>query len=88
MTEKIFPSGFYLNKVHDKAPAFVKANVSIHVEKALEWLEANKGLANEKGYITIVGMESEKKNDRGEFIRYFAVDTYKPKTDTSEGAPF
>lgn len=76
--ETIFTDGFYLNKVHEKAPAFVITNQSIHVEKAIKWLEANKGLADEKGYIKLVGKESK------EGKRYFAVDTWKPEQKPAE----
>ncbi len=71
--EKIFAEGFYLNKLNEKAPSFVLVDQSIHVEKALAWLEANKGLANEKGYINLTGKESQ--NGK----RYFEVNTFKPK---------
>jgi hypothetical protein len=74
--ETIFTEGFYLNKVSDNAPAFIITNQSIDVKKAIAWLTANQHLADEKGYIRIVGKESK------EGKRYFQVDTYKPKTDT------
>lgn len=84
--ETIFTEGFYLNKVHEKAPAFVITNQSIHVEKAIAWLTANKHLADEKGYIRLVGKESKKGT------RYFEVDTWKPerKEETPDeiGNPF
>jgi len=56
----VFTEGFYLNKISDKAPEWVKANVSINVAQATAWLlaEANK-YADEKGYIRLVGKESK-----------------------------
>jgi hypothetical protein len=71
--ETIFTDGFYLNKVHEKAPAFVITNQSIHVEKAIAWLNANKHLADEKGYIRLTGKESRQGK------RYFEVDQWKPE---------
>lgn len=70
--EKIFTEGIYLNKVADAAPAFIKTNVSIHIEKAIDWLQKNKALADEKGYIKLVGKESQQGK------RYFEVDQWKP----------
>lgn len=69
----IFTEGLYLNKVHEKAPAFIVANVSIHLEKAIAWMQANRHLADEKGYIRLTGKESK------EGKRYFQVDTWKPE---------
>lgn len=80
--EAIFVSGLYLNRVSEKAPAYIITNQDIHVEKLIEWLQGARHLANEKGYIRITGKESEKKDDKGFNKRYFQVDTYKPKTDT------
>lgn len=70
-TETVFVEGLYLNKVHEKAPAFIITNQSIHVEKLMAWLEANKLRVDDKGYIRIVGKESK------EGKRYMTVDTYK-----------
>lgn len=80
-TTTIFTEGFYLNKVHEKAPAFIITNQSIQVEKAIAWLQANKHLADEKGYIRLVGKESK------EGKRYFQVDTWKPEAKAEPTAP-
>ncbi len=69
----IFAEGIYLNTVHEKAPDFIKANVSIHVQKAISWLATNQKLADEKGYIKLVGKESKQGK------RYFQIDTWKPE---------
>ena len=71
--ETIFAEGIYLNKVHEKAPAFIIANVSINIHKLDLWLAANGHLADEKGYIKLVGKESKTGK------RYFAVDQWKPE---------
>lgn len=75
--ETIFTEGFYLNKVSDNAPSFIITNQSIDVKKAIAWLTANQHLADEKGYIRLVGKESK------EGKRYFQVDTWKPKVETT-----
>ena len=61
---RVFVEGLYLNRVSDKAPEFIITNQSIHVEKLSQWLEQNKNLVDEKGYIKIVGMESKDKTKR------------------------
>lgn len=80
--EALFVSGLYLNRVHEKAPAFIITSQDIHVEKLMAWLQENKHLANEKGYIRIQGKESQTKDDKGFNKRYFQVDTYKPTSTT------
>lgn len=77
MEETIFVEGLYLNKVHEKAPAFIITNQSIHVEKLMAWLEANKLRVDDKGYIRVVGKESK------EGKRYMVLDTWKPTTEPS-----
>lgn len=72
----IFVGGLFLNKVSDNAPSFIITNQSIHLETLYNWIKANKHLADEKGYIRIVGKESK------EGKRYFQVDTWKPKTES------
>ena len=79
MADKIFSEGIYLNKVSDRAPEFIKANISIHIEKAIAWLQAQT--PDEKGYIKLVGKES---NDGK---RYFEHDQWKPTT-TAPDSPF
>jgi hypothetical protein len=85
-TQAIFVSGMYLNRVHEKAPAFVITNQDIHVEKLITWLQENKHLANDKGYIRITGKESQTKDNKGFNKRYFQVDTYKKDTNTENVA--
>lgn len=74
----IFVSGLYLNRVSDKAPAFIITNQSLHVDTLIKWLQENKHLADEKGYLKLVGKESKNTDEKGNFKRYFQVDTYKP----------
>ena len=77
-TDKVFVSGMYLDRVHENAPAFIITNQTIHVEKFIEWLQANKHLATDKGYIKLVGKESQTKDEKGMNKRYFEVDQWKP----------
>lgn len=82
-TDPIFTDGLYLNKVNENAPSFIVANVSVHLEKAIAWMQANKHLADEGGYIRLTGKESRQGK------RYFQVDTWKPTktTETPQNAP-
>lgn len=77
-TEPVFVGGMFLNKVSDQAPAFIITNQSIHMETLFKWLQANKNLSDDKGYIRIVGKEGQSGK------RYFQVDTWKPKEATPE----
>lgn len=74
MSDKIFAEGIYLNEVKDTAPEFIKANVSVHIEKAQAWLDTMKAHADDKGYIRLVGKEGKSGK------RYFELDTWKPNT--------
>lgn len=73
MPDKIFAEGIYLNKVSDTAPEFILTNQSIHIEKAIAWLEKMKPHADDKGYIRLTGKEAKSGK------RYFELDTWKPK---------
>ena len=72
MADTIFVSGMYLNKVSDNAPAYIITNQDIHVDTMIKWLQDNRGLANERGYIKITGKEGQSGK------RYFAVGAWKP----------
>ena len=76
-TEIKFVNGLYSNVVSDKAPDWVLANQSIHIEKLITWLQENKALANDKGYINITTKLS--KNGK----RYISVD-YRQSTDKED----
>ncbi len=53
MNEKTdkFASGVWFNLPSEKAPDFVKGNLSFAPEKFIEWLRAQK--PNEKGYVRL-----------------------------------
>ena len=42
MTEKNFPNGIYFNLPKEKAPDFVKGNVSIKKAEFIAWLEQHQ----------------------------------------------
>jgi hypothetical protein len=87
--EAIFPEGIYLGRVPDAAPSFIITNQSIHVDRLISWLTANKNLADEKGYIRLQGKESKGVDEKtGQLRRYFQVDTWKPKDATPTEVPF
>ena len=81
MSDKIFVSGMYLNKVSEKAPEYIITNQDIHVDTMIKWLQDNRSLANDKGYIKITGKEGQSGK------RYFEVDTWKPSTEKQAEAP-
>ena len=72
MSEKIYPKGLYVNKPREGSPDFVKGRMSIKVADLHEWLNANQGLANDKGYINLDILN-------GKEDYYCVVNTYKPK---------
>jgi len=90
----IFINGLISNDVADTAPEWILGKGAINVPQLAEWLELNKALANEKGYINYTVKRS--KNTGKRFVE---VDTYKavPKEDVQiqpdfsdilEGQPF
>ena len=75
MSEIQWVGGLFVNKPHEKAPDFIKCNLSIKVADLHEWLNKNQHLADDKGYIKVVVKESK----QGKW--YCCVDDYKPKED-------
>lgn len=78
--EKIFVDGMTFRNPHEKAPDFIKGNISLHAPTLTNFMNLHK---NEKGWLTVVLKESK----GGKM--YFELDTWKPKTqdkvDTSTG---
>jgi hypothetical protein len=66
--EAVFVSGLYLNRVSEKAPEFIITNQDIHVEKLIAWLQENKNLANEKGYIRKIIQKPKVKQHAAEIL--------------------
>jgi hypothetical protein len=81
--KQVYVSGLYLNRVSEKAPEWVITSQTIHVEKLIDWLQKNKGFADDKGYIKITGKESGTKDEKGFNKRYFEINLYKPKKEDS-----
>lgn len=50
MSETTFADGFILKAPHEKAPDFVKGSLSIKVDEAIKFLEANK---DSKGWVNL-----------------------------------
>lgn len=80
MSDKKFIDGLWANKPHEKAPDFVKTELSIDLTRfgpwVKEWKQANP---NEK-YLKITVKESQK----GEF--YAEVNEWKPNPDAAKEA--
>jgi len=51
MPELKYPSGFFYNKPHEKAPDFVLASISIRPDVFIEWLKEQK--PNDHGYVRL-----------------------------------
>ena len=89
MSDNDFPNGLFANKPHKNAPDFVKAGISIQVERFIQWLKAQK--ANEKGYVKLQVLEAR---DGEKF--YAKLDDWEPSgagqstetTTTSDDIPF
>lgn len=48
--ENKFPDGIYFKEPRQGAPEFAKGSISIKVEKAIAWLQAN---VNDGGYVNL-----------------------------------
>ena len=70
MTEKIYPTGMWFNKRHEKAPDFIRGKISIKVDDFLKWVDNSAHLINDKGYMNFQLLEGGKEG------LYLQVDTY------------
>lgn len=75
--EKKFAKGFWAERPHINAPDFVKLRVSVKVEEAVEWLQANK---SERGYVNMQLLLAQDKEKL-----YFALDEWEPKPKDNAG---
>lgn len=73
-----FPAGIFAKKPHANAPDFVKAKVSIKIEDAIKWLEAQKP---NDDWVNLDLKESKE----GKF--YLVVDDWKPDPNRQTSAP-
>lgn len=56
MTEKMFAKGIFARKPHEKAPDFVKCDLSFKLPDAVEWLEEHP---NNEGFVRVTVKESK-----------------------------
>jgi hypothetical protein len=63
-----FPEGIRVFKPHEKAPDFVKANITINIDELVEYI----GTMNQKELKLVV-----KESKKGTY--YIAIDDFKPK---------
>ena len=80
MVDKIFIKGIYGKVINTQYGEIGK--VSIHIEK---FGEAAKAHVNDKGYINIDILKSQKKDELGNDIWYTALDTYKKDSQNAGG---
>jgi len=69
----IFPDGLTWKDPSEKAPSFIKGQIHVHAKKLVTWLQANKNLISERGYVVLDLKESMKGG------LYFSVNTWKPQ---------
>lgn len=65
------PDGLYAKKPHENAPDFIKAKLSIHVDRFMVWLQNQ---TPKQGY---VNLEICEKKDESDY--YVKVDDWEPK---------
>lgn len=73
-TEKIFVNGLISKDVADTAPEWILGKMSISVNELINWLEKNRKLQDENGWINLTVKRSQKTGKR-----YIEVDTWKPE---------
>lgn len=86
MSEKQFVEGFWANKPNEKAPDFVKAEISVDLKRFFEWAKEWKNTNPDEKYLRVTVKESQK----GEY--YGELNTWKPgskpKETIDEDIPF
>lgn len=78
-TEKIFVNGLISKDVADTAPEWILGKMSISVNELINWLEKNRKLQDENGWINLTVKRSQKTGKR-----YIEVDTWKPEKPVEE----
>ena len=76
MEKAIYPKGIYFNEPSPKAPTFIKGNISIDVNKFIEFISENRNLLNDKGYLRLNILEKKVEDQYGKYN--IQVDTWKP----------
>lgn len=84
MTDIIFPDGISAYKPSERAPSFIKANITLDAKKLQAWLQTHPELRDSEGRVRLVLKESAKEGNKW----YLSVDTYKADTATAtDNAP-
>lgn len=73
--ETIFAEGIYFDRPHENAPDFIKGKLSVHVQKAIPFLQQNM---NDKGFVNI----DLKVSKAGKL--YLQLNTYKKDASTDK----
>ena len=80
-----FVSGLFAFAPHPKAMDFVKAVLSIKPSEFIAWLEANKGKVNDKGFLPIQILQSQKGGWYAKLNNFQS--SPKPETSSAPSAP-
>jgi hypothetical protein len=75
MAEQIFPEGMRLWPPHERAPEFIKGNLSVHVETFTQWAQQH---TDAKGFVKLDLKESRDKT------LYLALNTWKKDETRSD----
>ena len=71
MSKKVeLAKGIFVKERNEKTPDFVIAEFSVSVEYFKKWIDANKDLINDKGYLNLQALSS------GKGQPYVKVNTY------------
>jgi len=73
-TDKVFVNGLVSKDVADSAPSWILGKMSIKVNELINWLEKNRELQDDNGWINLTVKRSQKTGKR-----YIEVDTWKPE---------
>lgn len=79
MTDVVFAEGISAFKPHERAPEFVKANITVEAKKFQDWLQTHPELRDAEGRVRLSVLQSKEKG-----TYYIAVDTYKPEPKSEE----
>jgi len=75
--KKTYPKGIYANR-NEQAPAFVRSNVKVDVQKAIEWLQTQP-----TKFVHLQILESQKPDDYGN-LDYICVHDYKMEREAQK----
>jgi len=81
MSEKQYAQGFYGHAPSERAPDFIVGSMSVKVEQAIEWLQAQEPDGN--GFVRL-SISRQKANPEK---WSFSLDTWKPKNEAVADDP-